>query len=369
MNDAPVLFFSLHDLIFVKLVNCPETFREFISSGLGFLKLSKKTVKPDITITFTDELSLTKPVYYISTNAGYNSDVFFIIDRAGFKATIPFEDIGTGCEIKCEKGFDQSLLYNVFLESIILPCCFLMKKSVFIHASSFIYKGKGIVLTSWSLVGKTTILLYFLAEGFGYLTDDWAIVTSQLEILPYPRSLSLKDYHFKLFPKLRSSLSKEQIFTLWIKEVFNRTRVLCDKSNLLHKLSRGIEELFNQYHIVKVPVSNVVTADTISKAVPLSKLFFLLRGTISKISIEEANPVVVARKMVTSMKYENKIHFEYYEMFKFAFPLKRHQMTEYFEQNALDILIPILRNTQLYLVHIPKSMNLYQVYQAIRTCL
>jgi hypothetical protein len=80
----------------------------------------------------------------------------------------------------------------------------LYKQGIYaIHAGTVAYKGGALLVAGRSGQGKTTLVLGLLRRGLGLLSDEFAIVDAQQQlILPYWRSLHIRPGTPELIPEL-----------------------------------------------------------------------------------------------------------------------------------------------------------------------
>lgn len=77
---------------------------------------------------------------------------------------------------------------------------------VLLHAAAATIGGMAVLLPGAPEAGKTTLVTGLVREGAGYLTDEAvAIDPGGLEIIPYPKPLSLDPGSWELFPELAPS--------------------------------------------------------------------------------------------------------------------------------------------------------------------
>jgi hypothetical protein len=69
---------------------------------------------------------------------------------------------------------------------------FAVDYGVFIHAGAVAWKGKGIIIPADSYQGKTTLTAEFAKLGATYFSDEYAIINSRGELVPYPKTLSVR---------------------------------------------------------------------------------------------------------------------------------------------------------------------------------
>lgn len=66
-------------------------------------------------------------------------------------------------------------------------------QALHLHAASMSLGGQGLILPALSGSGKSTLASGLLARGWGYLSDEFAIVdTATLAVQPYPRCICIK---------------------------------------------------------------------------------------------------------------------------------------------------------------------------------
>lgn len=77
----------------------------------------------------------------------------------------------------------------------------------YIHASSFELEGKGVLLSAWSGIGKTTSLLKMVGEsGAKFLSDDLGMIDEDGVLWRTPRRMQIYAYNVEGQPRLRSLL-------------------------------------------------------------------------------------------------------------------------------------------------------------------
>ncbi len=69
---------------------------------------------------------------------------------------------------------------------------FAVDYGVFIHAGAVAWKGRGIIIPANSYEGKTTLTAEFAKLGATYFSDEYAVINHAGELLPYPKTLSIR---------------------------------------------------------------------------------------------------------------------------------------------------------------------------------
>ncbi|MBC7796219.1 MAG: hypothetical protein H7Z37_05020 [Pyrinomonadaceae bacterium] len=66
-------------------------------------------------------------------------------------------------------------------------------RDVFVHAGAVVWKGQAIVLPGNSYAGKTTLTAALVKAGATYYSDDFAVITEKADLLPYPKTLAMRE--------------------------------------------------------------------------------------------------------------------------------------------------------------------------------
>jgi hypothetical protein len=69
---------------------------------------------------------------------------------------------------------------------------FAVDYGVFIHAGAVAWRDKGIIIPANSYDGKTTLTAEFAKLGAIYYSDEYAVINHAGELLPYPKTLSIR---------------------------------------------------------------------------------------------------------------------------------------------------------------------------------
>src|ERR1700730_15188910 len=138
--------FDIHGLVGVRLVAPSRTNVTAVSAQIG-PPSSCALLRPDIVIRYVDHLP-TGTLHYVDLGKTASSKAGFIVLTEGGgegKVSIPFEQIGSTCEIFCERrvGWIPLLISIVNLTALKKHRC------VPIHASAFVHESTGVLVTGW----------------------------------------------------------------------------------------------------------------------------------------------------------------------------------------------------------------------------
>lgn len=365
MNKKTHVDFDLHGLIGIRLVNPSEADIKTVKKQLGSLKVTSLDREPDITIRFETYLPLPELKYLGRDQAGFTDDGFFILNskKSKAKARIPFETIGSQCEIVCETG-----LRAVPLLIAILNLTLLNKGCIALHASAFVYGETGVLVTGWAKSGKTEALLAFAAHGARYVGDEWVILTKDGETMyGLPEPMTVWDWHINQLPKIRDqltmtkSLAFKAIYLVGrLHKFFANGRL---KNTLPMRLAADVLPALNRQLYIKVPVEKIFSEGSIEPIARSEKLFLIMSQEQSGVFVEDWSPSDITKRMLESIYYEQVPFFEYYNTFKFAFPETKNDFLENVRMLQSDILTSALRNKEAYRVLHPYPFSFEELYR------
>jgi len=362
-SETRIIDFDIHGFVGIRLVNPSEGDVLAVRTQLGLLQVSALDREPDIIIRFEKHLPLPKLNYLGLDNAGYTKDGFFLLSqKAKAKVKIPFDTIGSRCEILCETG-----LRRVPLLTAILNITLLKNDCIPLHASAFVYKDVGILVAGWSKGGKTEALLAFANHGAKYVGDEWVILTKDGQrMYGLPEPITLWDWQIKQLPLIRSKLAFSDHFlfsTIHIiqnlhKRFANRK---LKNSSLVRALDKAMPALNRQLH-VNIPPRSIFDSELFALKAKPQKLFLVISHNESSIRVEPWESRDIARRMLHSVQYEQLPFFENYYAFKFAFPDLQNDFLENIRELQADLLHGALQGKESYRVLHPYPVSLESLF-------
>ncbi len=318
----------------------------------------------DIVIHFVDHIEHDAPMRYLNIDEiGYTKDAFLILrskHKTKARVEIPFDQIGSNCEIRCERG-----LAAVPLLIAVVNFTMLAKGALPIHASAFEYQGKGVLATGWSKGGKTELLLAFMSHGARYIGDEWVYLTPDgKEMFGIPEHIRLWDWHLQQLPEYQARLSRGErnrlqavrlsvrltggVWNRWLGRLTGRTRAL-----LKHQLHVDVspEHLFHQ-----------PTGDCSGR---LAKVFFVTSHDAPDIIIGPVDPQEIASRMLFSLQYEQLPFSSSYLAYQFAFPDRSNGWLAAAPELQRQRLEQFLRRQESYFVAHPYPVDISALYEAV----
>lgn len=106
------------------------------------------------------------------------------------------------------------LLWDVNRSAVAAPTGHLV-----LHAGAVVGPdGRAVVLPAAMEAGKTTLVTGLVRDGFGYMSDELAVVaTDHMQVLAYPKVLSLDPGSWPLFPELAPAPGRHRVSpTQWL---------------------------------------------------------------------------------------------------------------------------------------------------------
>jgi hypothetical protein len=94
------------------------------------------------------------------------------------------------------EGILQTLLEPFLYYRLVAHACSL------IHGSGLSSNGSGLLILGLASVGKTSLALQLVKEGYLYYGDDLPILTKEGELLSNPKPIKLRPQHIEMFPEL-----------------------------------------------------------------------------------------------------------------------------------------------------------------------
>jgi hypothetical protein len=315
--------FDLHGFVGVRLLDARPADVATLTRQLGPLR-SPLTRDPDITVRFVDELPERRPMTYAGwPDCAATDDAFYLLrgrDGVTARTRLPVEAIGGRCDIVCERrvGHVPHLLAVVNMTALrhgVLP----------LHASAFLHRGTGVLVTGWSKGGKTEALLAFAARGAHYIGDEWVYLTPDGRMHGVPEPIRLWSWHLDQLPELRAELpplTRARLRTL--PAVASSVTGLADHLGGLPAsvLRRTAPVVRRQAH-VQIPPARLFGEDALALHGRVDHVLFVASHDRDEIVVEPTSGSSIAARMRSSLEEERGPLLQVYRQFRFLFPGRR----------------------------------------------
>lgn len=262
---------------------------------------------------------------------------------------VDFDTFGPGCGLNCGPGTSElDLLPWV---NLLLP----VSQMVSLHASAFIWKGDGAVVTGIAGSGKTGVLLAAIHQGAEAIGDECLWLDSNSKLRGLFVEMEIRADYFREFPHLRT-------------EVSAATRngvLLCDFVGrvirpILPKLARkfaGRARAHVQPHIIKRHLAPQASIDRlfVSEVHPDPAI------SVLPVKLKDAVPRLVKIQCAEFTRQR-----EQYERYLDITGGRRNEWMEGLMQRLENLFNNTLRNTRIFIVERPPSVRAEDLFLAIK---
>jgi hypothetical protein len=319
--------FDLHGFVGVRVLSDRPGDVQVVRRQLG-LEPTTLTREPDLTVRFVDALTR-EPLTHVGRHeTAYADGTGFVVFRgrggSAARTLVPFDEIGKGPELVCERGVTAvphllAILNLTALTKGVLP----------LHATAFNLKGLGILVTGWAKSGKTETLLAAAARGARYVGDEWVYLTRSGEMFGLPEPIRLWDWHLDQFPALwqsRPAADRRRV-TAW--RTLARTVI---RAGALPALSGPTAEkaaaVLERQAYVQVPPADLFGRDNLDLSGRLDSVVMVHSGDAPEIVSAPASPADIGSRMLWSLADERAPFLAHYRQFRYAFPERASELVD-----------------------------------------
>lgn len=369
MPDFEQYEFDLHGIVGIRLVDATRKDRDIVLGQVGPIQKPLNR-EPDITIRFVDKLPVSSTVRLIGLDdAAYTEDTFLVLKgqfKTSVRVAIPFDQLGTQCEIVCERG-----LISIPMLIAIINLTALNNGYLPLHSTAFEVGGKGVVTTGWSKGGKTETLLGFMDKGARHIGDEWVYFNEDgTRIWGIPEPMRIWDWHLYEMPRIRALISRKKRNKLWVFRTIVNTlnNIVGSGSKKLPAwkvtLGRIADVLKRQMYIQLVP-EKLFGRESCPMAGRPDQYFFLASHESPEVVVEEMDAKELASRMLFSLQEEQAGLMSYYWKYRFAFPDKPNTLLENIQETQQNALEKILEGKKAFAVYHPYPVPIPEMYNMI----
>jgi hypothetical protein len=317
MSDT-VSDFDLHGLVGVRVVDGTPADVAVVRRQLGHPETSLDR-EPDLTIRFVDSL-VSSPLTLVGVGeSGYDDDSFYLLQAKGGsirRTMIPFDRLGPGAEIVCERGIPAvphllATVNLVLLTRDVLP----------LHATALEVDGQGILVTGWSKGGKTEALLAATSQGARYVGDEWVHLPPDGRMLGLPEPIRLWAWQLAQRPDLLASRTPAERRRLRTWSTVSRIADgVADRSWKGSGLVRRVAPALGRQAYLQVAPADLFGDDGMVSSARLDAVVMVLSHEAPETVVHHAEPGEIARRMAASLDEERAPLMVHYRQFRYAFP-------------------------------------------------
>ena len=358
--------FDIHGVLGVALVDPSSADVKAVIKHLGPLR-GPLLREPDITIRFDKNLAPLCLRHLGQKQNAFTDDAFFVFDETdrSAMAKIPFDQVGSRCEIVCTRSRGSMPLLVPLLSLIALA-----KGFVAVHASAFVHRGVGILMAGWAGSGKTTALLGFASEGAEFIGEEWVLLSGDGQTMcGLPREIELSPAHLDTVPEVRRAIKRSRLWG------FESLRHLTTMQDLLPRKADGttpakaLRKVISaaQRRILPTVRPQALFGDRVASLTARpDKVFLLISHDDRNVEIIPTPPREMARRIAHMMQYEQRRFIEHYLAFQFAFPERKNAFVEESSSYRYELLLSALQGKETYTVRHPHPIAFSSLYEAVK---
>ncbi len=361
--------FDLAGHVGIRLIDADARDRGRVVGQLGPIDVPLDR-EPDITVRFVDRVEHGPLTYVAFGESAFDDRSFLLLSGAGrikAKARIPFQDIGGRCDIVCERA-----LPGVPHLVDIVNLAALAKGILPLHASAFVYDGRGVLVTGWAKGGKTEALLAFMQRGARYVGDEWVYLTPDGRMFGIPEPIRLWRWQLRQLPALEARAARSDRLRMTMLDALagGAERLAPGRGGGFFgaALRRVVPVLRRQVNL-RVPPARLFGADRLQGTAPVDTVIFTSSHDSPGVRVEEADAGEVARRMAASLAHERHRLVESYRQFRFAFPDRRSDAVEGAPEREAQLLASALADRRMSWLRHPYPCEIDALFPPIAAVL
>lgn len=249
---------------------------------------------------------------------------------------------------------------SMLISSVLHPILYFTLSTLnhtFVHAAGLAHDNKGILIIGHSNVGKTSLALEMVMNGYSFLGDDLVILSNKSEILSFPKPVKLEGHNIMERPEVLRRIKermgqKEKIFFKML------TSYLKNKSRTV-SASVSIEDVIENPHIIS-------RSD-------LTHVIHIKRYAGHELVANEISPEESVKEAALNLFWEFECQ-EYrntkpFYAFKNAHGEDYAAFLEEHHSRIKDILTASFANVKSYLIEIPTGATTHDIYGTVKRLL
>jgi len=360
--------FDIHGIVGIRLVNPSEIDIKNISRQLSHFK-SELIREPDITIVYREKWDIGDITYLGLNEVGFNDGGFYILSsgKHPLKVKIPFEQIGTKCEIICEQG-----VVGIPLLNRIINITFLKKKYLPIHASAFSYNNLNVLIIGWTKGGKSEALFSFVNHGARFIGDETIMLSADgKQMFGIPVPVSIWEWQFSEIPELMPPLKMKQKILFsgihFLDGIYNLSKSIKLHNNSFVSLLGDALPTIKKKLNIRVAPEKIFNGKLNWEKVKLDKIVLTMSYSQDDIEISECDKYELIDRMICSNLDEFDSLYKYYSAFKFAFPGNQNEFLESIPDIYYELLPKAITGIESYKVLHPYPVSYEKLYGAMKS--
>jgi hypothetical protein len=349
--------FDLHGIVGVRLLDATAGDVATVRRQLGPLD-ARLDREPDITIRFVDDLRPTALTLVGVGDSGFDDDTFVLLrgpGRTRGRAVVPFDDIGQGPEIVCERRLPAvpHLVAMVNLTALakgVLP----------LHATGFTSGSAGVLVAGWSKGGKTETLLGCMSDGAEYVGDEWVYLTDDGRMLGLPEPIRLWDWQLAQLPGvLRARPARERRRLAGWRRLERLSGAASGRRLPGASLARRARPVLDRQTYLQIPPAELFGADRVALQGRVDAVVLVMSHEDPGMSTRPVRASEIAQRMQASLEEERAALMTHYRQFRYAFPDRASAVIDTAAEHESKLLAALLDDLPAVEVRHPHPCDLH----------
>jgi hypothetical protein len=312
----------------------------------------------DLTVRFVDRLPTGPGLTRLGESAAYDDERFYLAGEGGALAAVDLSRAGEPLEIVCERR-----LARVPLLVSLLAVRLAATDRVLLHAASFRYRGRGVLVAGWQGGGKSETLLPFMAHGAQHLADEWTAVEPAGTMVGVRGHVQVWDWQLRQLPALRPHVpprarARMRVAALALDAAAGRRPRRLGR--VVDLLRPGLE-----HHARCSLAPDVLFGDQMGQGV--TTIDVALLAVVADRPQTTVRPVAaadIAARMPASLVRERRELLDAYNMHRFAFPDRGSPILEAGFEPERRVLEAALSHAETYVLEHPMPVALEALFAA-----
>jgi hypothetical protein len=312
----------------------------------------------DLTVRFVDRLVTGPALMRLGRDAAYDADRFYVVGQDGALAAVDLALAGEPLEIVCERRWPR-----VPLLLPLLAVRLAATRRALVHAASFRYQGRGVLVAGWQGGGKSETLLPFMAHGAEHLADEWTAVEPAGTMVGVRSDVQVWDWQLRQLPALRAHLPRRARARMRVASTVldaaagGRARPL---ARVLDLLRPGLE-----HNARRSLAPDALFGDRAGRgATTIDVALLAVVADRPQTTVRPVSAAEIAARMPASLAHERRKLLDAYMMYRFAFPERTSAILEAGLEPERRVLEAALANADTYVVEHPKPLALEALFTA-----
>lgn len=222
-----------------------------------------------------------------------------------------------------------------------------------LHAGAVAKRGKAFVFSGSGNVGKTSIVLNLLKEGYDYISDDWMVIRAG-EAYSLPKPIHIFDYNLKNNDIARAVLGHRRFL---YKPYFRMIEFA--REHAPHRYIRYALEVYKP--VFYVELGKLSPGSKVAPPMKIDTIHFLERKDTASIQIkDDISSEDLAMRMAYVNLYEWNFIFREYYKYSYMYGIRNERFENRYAHD-FSIMFDAFSKAKLRRVVIPRKLDLTKV--------